>query len=641
MTKQELLDKANDLPLAPGVYLMMDKTGEVIYVGKAKKLKNRVSQYFQENSSHNAKTRRMVSQVDRFDTIFVSTEFEALILENSLIKQHMPRYNILLKDDKGYPFVRLGTEHYPRFTMVGKPADDNALYFGPFGGRSETRAAIDAICAAFRLPTCSRKFPRDIGKERPCLYYHIGQCNAPCQGSFTKEQYRESVAQAVDFLAGNHAPVVRMLEEKMNQASEEMEFEKAIEYRDLIRSIHQVSERQKITNEDGEDKDVIALAVDDADDTVANADAVVQVFFIRGGKMIGREHFFLRVALQDSKSVILNSFVKQYYAGTPFVPKELMLETDIEDHELVEAWLSEKRGQKVYLRIPKKGTKEKLVEMARENAAIVLRQDRERIKREEGRTIGAVHEIEDLIGVDRAMRMEAYDISNISGFESVGSMIVYEKGKPKRSDYRKFKIKSVQGVDDYASMEEVLTRRFSHGLQERRELDEKGMGYEMGSFSRFPDLIMMDGGRGQVNVALRVLDKLGISIPVCGMVKDDFHRTRGLYYNNVEVPNDIRSEGFRLITRIQDEAHRFAIEYHRSLRSKGQVHSILDDIEGIGPTRRKALMRTFKSLEAIRDASFEELANAESMNARSAQQVYDFFHTEGGKGKAPEVTEEQ
>ena len=431
------------------------------------------------------------------------------------------------------------------------------------------------------------------------------------------------------------------MKEKMNQASEEMEFEKAIEYRDLIRSIHQVSERQKITNEDGEDKDVIALAVDDADDTVANADAVVQVFFIRGGKMIGREHFFLRVALQDSKSVILNSFVKQYYAGTPFVPKELMLETDIEDHELVEAWLSEKRGQKVYLRIPKKGTKEKLVEMARENAAIVLRQDRERIKREEGRTIGAVHEIEDLIGVDRAMRMEAYDISNISGFESVGSMIVYEKGKPKRSDYRKFKIKSVQGVDDYASMEEVLTRRFSHGLQERRELDEKGMGYEMGSFSRFPDLIMMDGGRGQVNVALRVLDKLGISIPVCGMVKDDFHRTRGLYYNNVEVPIDIRSEGFRLITRIQDEAHRFAIEYHRSLRSKGQVHSILDDIEGIGPTRRKALMRTFKSLEAIRDASFEELSNAESMNARSAQQVYDFFHTEGGKGKAPEVTEEE
>ena len=635
-------EELKKLPGRPGVYIMHDEHDDIIYVGKAISLKNRVRQYFQSSRNKSAKILQMVERIRRFEYIVTDSELEALVLECNLIKEHRPKYNTMLKDDKTYPFIKVTLgEEYPRVLFSRTMKKDKSRYFGPYTSAGAVKDTIDLIKKLYKIRSCSKTLPRDIGKERPCLYYHIGQCNAPCQGSFTKEQYRESVAQAVDFLAGNHAPVVRMLEEKMNQASEEMEFEKAIEYRDLIRSIHQVSERQKITNEDGEDKDVIALAVDDADDTVANADAVVQVFFIRGGKMIGREHFFLRVALQDSKSVILNSFVKQYYAGTPFVPKELMLETDIEDHELVEAWLSEKRGQKVYLRIPKKGTKEKLVEMARENAAIVLRQDRERIKREEGRTIGAVHEIEDLIGVDRAMRMEAYDISNISGFESVGSMIVYEKGKPKRSDYRKFKIKSVQGVDDYASMEEVLTRRFSHGLQERRELDEKGMGYEMGSFSRFPDLIMMDGGRGQVNVALRVLDKLGISIPVCGMVKDDFHRTRGLYYNNVEVPIDIRSEGFRLITRIQDEAHRFAIEYHRSLRSKGQVHSILDDIEGIGPTRRKALMRTFKSLEAIRDASFEELANAESMNARSAQQVYDFFHTEGGKGKAPEVTEEE
>lgn len=635
-------EELKKLPGRPGVYIMHDEHDDIIYVGKAISLKNRVRQYFQSSRNKSAKILQMVERIRRFEYIVTDSELEALVLECNLIKEHRPKYNTMLKDDKTYPFIKVTLgEEYPRVLFSRTMKKDKSRYFGPYTSAGAVKDTIDLIKKLYKIRSCSKTFPRDIGKERPCLYYHIGQCNAPCQGSFTKEQYRESVAQAVDFLAGNHAPVVRMLEEKMNQASEEMEFEKAIEYRDLIRSIHQVSERQKITNEDGEDKDVIALAVDDADDTVANADAVVQVFFIRGGKMIGREHFFLRVALQDSKSVILNSFVKQYYAGTPFVPKELMLETDIEDHELVEAWLSEKRGQKVYLRIPKKGTKEKLVEMARENAAIVLRQDRERIKREEGRTIGAVHEIEDLIGVDRAMRMEAYDISNISGFESVGSMIVYEKGKPKRSDYRKFKIKSVQGVDDYASMEEVLTRRFSHGLQERRELDEKGMGYEMGSFSRFPDLIMMDGGRGQVNVALRVLDKLGISIPVCGMVKDDFHRTRGLYYNNVEVPIDIRSEGFRLITRIQDEAHRFAIEYHRSLRSKGQVHSILDDIEGIGPTRRKALMRTFKSFEAIRDASFEELANAESMNARSAQQVYDFFHTEGGKGKAPEVTEEE
>ena len=448
------------------------------------------------------------------------------------------------------------------------------------------------------------------------------------------------MADAVDFLNGNHGLVLRELEEKMNQASEDMEFEKAIEYRDLMRSIRQVSQRQKITSGDGEDKDVLALALEDADDTVSAADAVVQVFFIRGGKMIGREHFYLRVAPQDTKAIILNSFIKQYYAGTPFVPRELMIETEIEDHELVEAWLTQKRGQKVTVRVPKKGTKEKLVEMARENAEIVLRQDRDRIRREEGRTIGAVHEIEKLIGIERTMRMEAYDISNISGFESVGSMIVYEKGKPKRSDYRKFKIKSVQGPNDYASMEEVLTRRFTHGLEERKELDAKKTGYEMGSFSRFPDLILMDGGRGQVNIALGVLEKLGIDIPVCGMVKDDFHRTRGLYYNNVEVPIDTRSEGFKLITRIQDEAHRFAIEYHRSLRSKGQVHSILDDIEGIGPMRRKALMRTFKSLEAIRDASLEQLAGAESMNARSAQQVYDFFHAQDGKGKRTVEVEE-
>ncbi|MDD6325446.1 MAG: excinuclease ABC subunit UvrC [Lachnospiraceae bacterium] len=634
-------EELKKLPGRPGVYIMHDEHDDIIYVGKAISLKNRVRQYFQSSRNKSAKILQMVERIRRFEYIVTDSELEALVLECNLIKEHRPKYNTMLKDDKTYPFIKVTLgEEYPRVLFSRTMKKDKSRYFDPYTSAGAVKDTIDLIKKLYKIRSCNKTFPRDIGKERPCLYYHIGQCNAPCQGNFTKEQYRESVAQAVDFLAGNHAPVVKMLEEKMNQASEEMEFEKAIEYRDLIRSIHQVSERQKITNEDGEDKDVIALAVDDADDTVANADAVVQVFFIRGGKMIGREHFFLRVALQDTKSVILNSFVKQYYAGTPFVPKELMLETDIEEHELVEAWLTEKRGQKVYLRIPKKGTKEKLVEMARENAAIVLRQDRERIKREEGRTIGAVHEIEDLIGVDRAMRMEAYDISNISGFESVGSMIVYEKGKPKRSDYRKFKIKSVQGPDDYASMEEVLTRRFSHGLKERCELDEKGMGYEMGSFSRFPDLILMDGGRGQVNVALRVLDKLGIAIPVCGMVKDDFHRTRGLYYNNVEVPIDPRSEGFKLITRIQDEAHRFAIEYHRSLRSKGQVHSILDDIEGIGPTRRKALMRTFKSLEAIRDASFEELANAESMNARSAQQVYDFFHTENGKGKAPEVTEE-
>lgn len=635
-------EELKKLPGRPGVYIMHDAHDDIIYVGKAISLKNRVRQYFQSSRGKSAKILQMVERIRRFEYIVTDSELEALVLECNLIKEHSPKYNTMLKDDKTYPFIKVTLgEEYPRVLFSRTMKKDKSRYFGPYTSATAVKDTIDLVKKLYKIRSCSKNLPRDIGKERPCLYYQIGQCNAPCQGTFTKEEYRRNVADAVDFLNGNHGAVLRDLEEKMNQASEAMEFEKAIEYRDLIRSIKQVSQRQKITSGDGEDKDVLALAIEDADDTVATADAVVQVFFIRGGKMIGREHFYLRVAPQDTKAVILNSFIKQYYAGTPFVPRELMIEIEIEDHELVEAWLTQKRGQKVTVRVPKKGTKEKLVEMARENAEIVLRQDRDRIKREEGRTIGAVHEIEKLIGVERAMRMEAYDISNISGFESVGSMIVYEKGKPKRSDYRKFKIKSVQGPNDYASMEEVLTRRFTHGLEERKELDEKKMGYEMGSFSRFPDLILMDGGRGQVNIALQVLEKLGITIPVCGMVKDDFHRTRGLYYNNAELPIDTHSEGFKLITRIQDEAHRFAIEYHRSLRSKGQVHSILDDIEGIGPMRRKALMRTFKSLEAIRDASLEQLAGAESMNAKSAQQVYDFFHAQGGKGKRTvEVVEE-
>ena len=634
-------EELKKLPGRPGVYIMHDAHDDIIYVGKAISLKNRVRQYFQSSRGKSAKILQMVERIRRFEYIVTDSELEALVLECNLIKEHRPKYNTMLKDDKTYPFIKVTLgEEYPRVLFSRTMKKDKSRYFGPYTSATAVKDTIDLVKKLYKIRSCSKNLPRDIGKERPCLYYQIGQCNAPCQGSFTKEEYRKSVADAVDFLNGNHGSVLRELEEKMNQASEDMEFEKAIEYRDLMRSIRQVSQRQKITSGDGEDKDVLALALEDADDTVSAADAVVQVFFIRGGKMIGREHFYLRVAPQDTKAIILNSFIKQYYAGTPFVPRELMIETEIEDHELVETWLTQKRGQKVTVRVPKKGTKEKLVEMARENAEIVLRQDRDRIRREEGRTIGAVHEIEKLIGIERTMRMEAYDISNISGFESVGSMIVYEKGKPKRSDYRKFKIKSVQGPNDYASMEEVLTRRFTHGLEERKELDAKKTGYEMGSFSRFPDLILMDGGRGQVNIALGVLEKLGIDIPVCGMVKDDFHRTRGLYYNNVEVPIDTHSEGFKLITRIQDEAHRFAIEYHRSLRSKGQVHSILDDIEGIGPMRRKALMRTFKSLEAIRDASLEQLAGAESMNARSAQQVYDFFHAQDGKGKRTVEVEE-
>ncbi len=622
----DIQEELKKLPARPGVYIMHDEKDEIIYVGKAVSLRNRVRQYFQSSRNKGAKIEQMVQRISRFEYIVTDSELEALVLECNLIKEHRPKYNTMLKDDKSYPFIKVTLgEEFPRVLFSRSMKKDKSRYFGPFSSAGAVRDTIELIDKIYKLRNCTRNLPRDIGRERPCLYYHIGQCDAPCQGKISSEDYRKRVDEAVDFLSGNYEPVLGKLQQEMEQASGQLDYEKAGEYRDLIESVRQVAQRQKITQSDDEDKDVLALAVD-------GSDAVVQVFFIRGGKMIGRDHFYLRVALQDSKAVILSSFIKQYYAGTPFVPRELMLETDIEDHALVEEWLTQKRGQKVHLRVPQKGTKEKLVEMAAENAGIVLRQDRERIKREEGRTIGAVHEIEQLLGIERAMRMEAYDISDISGFESVGSMIVYEKGKPRQSDYRKFRIKTVSGPDDYASLEEVLTRRFRHGLEERKELEERGMGPEMGSFSRFPDLILMDGGKGQVNVALRVLRELGISIPVCGMVKDDYHRTRGLYFNNEELPIDPHSEGFHLITRIQDEAHRFAISYHRNLRSKGQVHSILDDIEGIGPTRRKALMRAFKSLEGIRDASLDELAHAPSMNRKSAEQVYNYFHDPSGAG---------
>ena len=615
---EQLREKANMLPLLPGVYIMLDEHGEVIYIGKAKALKNRVTSYFR--GEHLPKVAAMVAHVADFNVIVVQSEFEALVLENSLIKLHKPKYNILLKDDKGYPFVRLDvTQPYPTFSLVNRTEKDGAKYFGPYGGRSMTAEIIDTVCKTLRLPTCTRRFPRDIGRARPCLNYHIHQCNAPCQGYISKEEYRQRVDAAVEFLNGNYAPILKSLQEKMMAASEEMQFEKAIEYRDLLNSVKQIAQKQKITHNDGEDKDIIALAADDRD-------AVVQVFFIRDGKLIGRDHFYVKIGNEDTKEQILTTFVKQFYSGTPFIPREIMLPEEIDDHEVLAEWLGEKRGGKVYIRIPQKGMKEKLVELAQKNAELVLSQDKEKIKREEGRTIGAMKEIAGWLDLPGLQRVEAFDISNINGFETVGSMVVYEKGKPKRSDYRKFKLRTVTGPDDYASMHEVLTRRFTHGMREQEEMQEKELGAEYGSFTRFPDLIMMDGGRGQVNICLKVLDELHLNIPVCGMVKDDNHRTRGLYYNNIEIPIDRGSEGFKLITRIQDEAHRFAIEYHRSLRSKEQVHSILDDIPGIGPSRRKALMKKYQSLEAIRETSAEDLADTESMNEKAAQAVYEFLH---------------
>lgn len=620
-------EELKKLPRKPGVYIMRDDKDVILYVGKAINLHNRVRSYFRENIGRGPAIDQMVSLIARFEYIVTDSELEALVLENNLIKENSPKYNTLLKDDKTYPYIKVTVgEDYPRILFSRTMKKDKSRYFGPYTSAAAVKDTIELLNKLYQLRTCNRVLPRDTGLERPCLNYHIKQCLAPCQGYVSKEEYRQQVAGALEFLNGNYSPILKDLEEKMNKAAEELEFEEAARYRDLLSSVRQVSQKQKITEGVGEDKDILALYQDETE-------AVVQVFFVRDGKLIGREHYYMTHVPENNKPAILQDFVKQFYAGTPFIPRELMLQYEIEDTELIEKWLSERKGSRVYLKVPKIGSKEKLVELAAQNAKLVLSQDREKLKREEGRTIGAVKEISDLLQLPLTgtARMEAYDISNINGFENVGSMVVYEKGKPKRSDYRKFKIKSVSGPDDYACMREVLTRRFRHGMEESKELEEQEMDQEYGSFTKFPDLILMDGGRGQVNIALSVLEELGIDIPVCGMVKDDNHRTRGLYYHNIELPIDTHSEGFKLITRIQDEAHRFAIEYHRSLRSKTQVKSVLDDIPGVGPARRKALMRHFKSLEEIRQASVEELMEIPEMNERTAEEIVAFFASQTGQ----------
>ena len=610
----DIQEELKKLPGKPGVYIMHDEKDNSIYVGKAISLKNRVRQYFQSSRNKGAKIEQMVTHIRRFEYIVTDSELEALVLECNLIKEYRPKYNTMLMDDKAYPFIKVTVEEpFPRVMLARKMVKDKSKYFGPYTSAGAVKDTIELIRKLYQIRSCNRKLPRDIGKERPCLNYHIHQCKAPCQGYISQEEYRESVNEVIHFLNGNYDIILKELEERMEEASEALEFEKAIEYRELLTSVQKIAQKQKITDTAGEDRDILAVAVEEEE-------AVVQVFFIRGGRLIGRDHFYLKIAKGETQSEILSSFIKQFYAGTPYIPPCLMLPEEIEDLAVIEEWLTKRRGHRVRLIVPKKGTKEKLVELAKKNAQLVLSTDKERLKREEGRTIGAVKELEKLLGLTGIVRMEAYDISNTNGFESVGSMVVYEKGRPKRNDYRKFKIKGGQGADDYASMEEVLTRRFEHGLREKEE------GKEMGGFTLFPDLILMDGGKGQVNVALRVLDKLRLNIPVCGMVKDDSHRTRGLYYQNEEISIDKDSESFKLITRIQDEAHRFAITFHRQLRSQGQVHSILDDIPGVGPARRKDLMRHFENIEAIKNATVEQLKELPSMNEKSARDVYNFFH---------------
>lgn len=616
----DIQEELKKLPTSPGVYLMHDEKDEIIYVGKAISLKNRVRQYFQTSRKRTAKIEQMVSRVKRFEYIITDSEVEALILECNLIKEHRPKYNTMLMDDKAYPFIRITVnEDFPRIMLARSMKKDSSKYFGPYPSATAVKDTIDLLAKIYKIRTCNRKLPKDMGQGRPCLNYQIGKCDAPCMGYISKEDYGKKVKETISFLNGNYKGVLEILTEKMEKAAELMEYEDAAKYRDLINSVKSVSIKQKITSDEYMDRDIIAYAME-------GNDAVVQVFFVRNGKVLGREHFHIELAPHDTGMEVLENFIKQYYANSPYIPKELLIQEDIADREIIEKWLSIKRGQKVVIKHPVKGKKEQMVELAARNAAIVLRQDKDKIKSEERKTKGAVREIDELLGLPYTKRMEAYDISDISGYDTVASMVVYEDGSPRRNDYRKFKIKTVIGANDYASMKEVLTRRFTHGLKEREDLKENNLDDDYGSFTRFPDIIMMDGGRGQVNVCLEVLEELGLDIPVCGMVKDDNHRTRGLYYNNVEIPIDKTSQGFRLITRIQDEAHRFAITFHRDLRSKGQVHSILDDIEGIGPARRKELIKHFKSIDNIKNASVEELSELSTMNEKAAQNVYSFFH---------------
>lgn len=616
-TDFKIKEELKKLPHKPGVYLMRDADDTIMYVGKAVDLHKRVQSYFRTRIvGRGPQIEQMVSLVARFEYIVTDSEMEALVLENNLIKENRPRYNTMLKDDKTYPFIKVTvSEEYPRILFSRLMKKDKARYFGPFPSADAVREAIELVNKLMGLRTCNRVLPRDIGKDRPCLNYHMGYCTAPCAaGKITKEEYGDRVEKAIDFLSGNYSAVIEDLTKKMEQASQEMRFEDAAKYRDRRNSVRVIEQKQKMTDADMEDRDIIALAKEEQD-------VVVQVFFVREGKIIGREHYYMKdQGVFDDEaggsSAVLQNFVKQFYGGTPFVPRELLLQEKIPDQDMIEKWLSERRGSRVHLFVPERGTNKRLMELASQNASLILSQDKERLKREEGRTIGAVKEIAKLLDLRKLQRMEAFDISNISGFANVGSMVVFEGGKPKRSDYRKFRIQTVAGPDDYACMKEVIERRFTHGLRKQD------------SFSKFPDLLLMDGGRGQVNIALQVLRELNISVPVCGMVKDDNHRTRGLYYHNVELPIDTRSEGFKLITRIQDEAHRFAIEYHRSLRSKAQVHSTLDEIPGVGPARRKALMRHFASIEELREATPEKIAEVPEIPENQAKAIYEFFHKE-------------
>ncbi len=593
-------EELKKLPSSPGVYLMHNARDEIIYIGKARILKNRVRQYFDKSRVRSPKIEKMVSQIAWFEYIVTDSEVEALILENNLIKENRPRYNTMLKDDKTYPYIKLTvSEDYPRLVITRKVKKDRDRYYGPYPTGTDVREIIELLEQVYMIRDCRRVFPRDFGKERPCLNYHIGRCAGVCTGQVSIEEYAENVRGVRRFLEGNSTELVSYLKEQMLDASSKMEYEKAGQLKELMQSAARISQHQKMEYDPKDNRDVLGLAV-------SGFEAIMQVFFIREGKLIDREHFYLTAAPEEGETEILSSFIKQYYSGTPFLPAEIHLPAEIDDSEAIEAWLSEKAGHKVALITPKKGKKEKMVELAEQNARLAIEKDKEKAKREELRTRGAIGEISKMLGINYAKRVESYDISNTAGYESVGSMVVFEDGRPRKNDYRKFKIKTVVGPDDYASMAEVLKRRFAHTEWPR------------------PDLLLIDGGKGQVSAVKEALGE-DLDIPVCGMIKDDHHRTRGLIYENREYEMSRTSESFKLLTRIQDETHRFAIEYHKKLRSKGQVRSILDDIPGIGPKRRLALIRYFKSIEKLKEADAEEIAQVPGMNRAAADAVVEFF----------------
>lgn len=597
------------LPHKPGVYLMHSRTDEIIYVGKAVDLYNRVHQYFQKGYKRSPKIEKMVSHIAWFEYIICASEIEALVLECNLIKENRPRYNTMLTDDKGYPYIKITTdEDFPRILYAHQMARDHCRYFGPYTNARSVKDTIELIRKIYHIRSCNKNLTGDAGTDRPCLYYQIGQCPAPCQGYVSKEEYQKNIAAAISFLNGNYKEVINGLENMMSAYSEKLDFENAAKTRDLIDSVRHIAEKQMAGSTRNDDRDIIAMASDDKDE------GVISVFFVRDGKLIGREHFHITGIMQETYGETMSAFLKQYYASTPYLPKEIILEGNVEEEKIITEYLSERRGSHVRLTVPVKGDRQKLLKLAKDNAGLVLKQDMDKLKREQERTAGAAKELAALIGVSSAERLEAFDISHISGYHSVASMVVFENGRARRNEYRKFKLKTIDGPDDYASMREVLFRRFT---DDRMKI--------------MPDILMMDGGKGQVNIALEVLDELGMNIPVCGMVKNDSHRTRGLYYNNREISFPSGSQAFNMITRLQDEAHRFAIEYHRNLRSKSQIHSVLDDIEGIGPVRRKELIKHFGDIEGIRGATVDELTVPESMNRAAAENVYCFFHPDEDK----------